>query len=185
MKDGFIPKHGGYKNLLAYKKAVIIYQATVYFCDKFLTKFDRTKDQMVQASRSGKQNIVEGSMASAVSSKTEITLTNVARASNEELLEDYRDYLLTHNMKMWDKNSKQALFIRKLAYRKDESYETYRVFFETRSADVFANIMICLINQCNALTDALIRRLERDFLQNGGMQENMYKARKKHRGDNW
>ena len=93
MRDGFIPKHGGYKNLLSYRKAEIVYDATVCFCDRFIDKRSRTHDQMIQAARSGKQNIIEGSMASATSKETEIKLTNVARASLEELLADYRDYL--------------------------------------------------------------------------------------------
>ncbi len=93
MSDGFIPKHGGYENLLSYRKAEIVYDATVWFCDRFVDKRSRTHDQMIQAARSGKQNIIEGSMASATSKETEIKLTNVARASLEELLADYRDFL--------------------------------------------------------------------------------------------
>ncbi|MDP1880824.1 MAG: four helix bundle protein, partial [Parachlamydiaceae bacterium] len=92
-----IPVHGGYKKLISYKKACIIYDATVYFTKRFYSKFDRTVDQMVQAARSGKQNIVEASVASGTSKETEIKLTNVARASLEELLDDYRDFLRTHN----------------------------------------------------------------------------------------
>ena len=93
MKKGFIPKHGNYENLLSYKKSKIIFDATHIFCRKYFNKFDRTIDQMIQASRSGKQNIIEGCMASATSKETEIKLVNVARASLEELLEDYKDYL--------------------------------------------------------------------------------------------
>ena len=81
MSSGFIPPHGGYANLLSYQKVEIVYDATVYFCDRFFRKFDRTRDQMIQAARSGKQNIIEGSQASGTSKKTEIKLTNVARAS--------------------------------------------------------------------------------------------------------
>ncbi len=97
MANGFIPPHGGYQDLLSYQKSVIVYDVTVKFCSRFLGKFDRTVDQMVQAARSGKQNIIEGSMASGTSKQTEIKLTNVARASLEELLEDYRDYLRTND----------------------------------------------------------------------------------------
>jgi len=97
-KNGFIPKHGGYKNLLSFKKAEIVYDGTVYFCSRFFNKRDRTVDQMVQAARSGKQNIVEASMASGTSKETEIKLSNVARASLEELLNDYRDFLRTMRM---------------------------------------------------------------------------------------
>src|SRR5437016_2608706 len=111
---GFIPPHGGYEALHSYRKAVIVYDATVYFCARFLDKRDRTYDQMVQAARSGKQNIVEGSEASATSKEGELKLTNVARASLEELLEDYRDFLRTRGLPLWDKQSREALFVRKL-----------------------------------------------------------------------
>jgi len=115
MKDGFIPPHGGYEDLLSYQRAVIVYDGTVRFCERFLNKYDRTIDQMVQAARSGKQNIIEGSMASGTSKETELKLTNVARASLEELLEDYRDYLRNNDAPLWDKNSKEALYVCQLA----------------------------------------------------------------------
>jgi four helix bundle suffix protein len=113
--QGFIPPHGGYMDLVSYQKAVIVYDATVQFCARYIGKRDRTHDQMVQAARSGKQNIIEGSMASAVSKKTEITLTNVARASLEELLEDYRDFLRSRRAPVWSKDSKEALYVRRLS----------------------------------------------------------------------
>ena len=113
--DGFIPPHGGYEELLSYQRAVIVYDGTVRFCERFLSKRDRTVDQMVQAARSGKQNIIEGSQASGTSKEMEIKLTNVARASLEELLEDCRDWLRNHDAPLWDKNSKEALYVRKLA----------------------------------------------------------------------
>lgn len=113
MKAGFIPKHGGYQDLLSYRKSQIVYDATMRFVGRFLRKGDRTIDQMVQAARSGKQNIVEGSMASGTSKETEIKLMNVARASLEELLEDYRDYLRVGGHPLWDKGSREALFVRK------------------------------------------------------------------------
>jgi four helix bundle protein len=90
MTSGFIPPQGGYAKLHSYQKAVVVYDATVYFCDRFLDKRDRTRDQMIQAARSGKQNIIEASQASGTSKETEIKLTNLARASLEELLTDYR-----------------------------------------------------------------------------------------------
>jgi four helix bundle protein len=96
--EGFLPPHGGYRNLLSYQKALLVYDATVYFCARFFDKRDRTYDQMVQAARSGKQNIVEGSQASGTSKEMEIKLTNVARARLEELLEDYRDFLRTRKL---------------------------------------------------------------------------------------
>src|SRR5688572_23171944 len=104
MTDGFIPPHGGYQDLLSYRKSLIVYDVTVHFCKRFLDRRDRTVDQMVQAARSGKQNIVEASMASGTSKEMEIKLTNVARASLEELLEDYRDFIRTNNSPLWDKN---------------------------------------------------------------------------------
>lgn len=101
-KDGFIPLHGGYRKLITYQKAEIIFDGTHHFCSHFLKKYDRTIDQMVQAARSGKQNIAEASMASATSKETEIKLTNVARASLEELLIDYEDYLRINKLKKWE-----------------------------------------------------------------------------------
>jgi len=115
MPEGFIPPHGGYAELLSYQKAEIVYDATVRFCNRFLDKYDRTRDQMIQAARSGKQNIIEGSMASGTSAETEIKLTNVARASLEELLADYRDFLRVRGFAEWDKNSKESLYVRKLS----------------------------------------------------------------------
>ena len=177
MRKGFIPKHGGYQNLLSYKKALIVYDSTVLFCNRFIDKRSRTRDQMVQAARSGKQNIVEGSMASGTSKETEIKLMNVARASLEELLEDYRDFLRTNDFALWDKNSREALFVRKLGANKDTSYGTYRTFIESRRPEVVANIIICLIHQANYLLDQQIRQLEQVFLKEGGLRERMTRAR--------
>jgi len=177
MPDGFIPPHGGYENLLSFKKARIVYDATVRFCDRFVDKRSRTHDQMVQAARSGKQNILEGSQASGTSKETEFKLTNVARASLEELLEDYRDYLRIGDYALWDRNSKEALYVRKLGRESNGSYESYRTYFETRPPEIVANILICLIHQTNYLLDQQLRRLERDFLAKGGLRERMTRAR--------
>src|SRR5438477_6135098 len=136
--DGFIPPHGGYAGLLAYQKALIVFQATARFCERFLEKRDRTVDQMVQAARSGKQNIVEGSKASGTSKEAEIKLIN--RSSLEELLEDYKDFLRVHRLKLWSKDSREAMFVRKLGAKKDTSYETYGSYIESRPAEVVANI---------------------------------------------
>ena len=175
--SGFIPPHGGYQQLRSYQKAQIVYDATACFCARFLDKRDRTIDQMVQAARSGKQNIVKGSMASGTSKEMEIKLMNVARASLEELLEDYRDFLRTRGLRLWDKESKEALFVRNLGAKKDASYETYRTYFETRPPEVCANIAICLIHQANYLLDQQIRALEKEFLEKGGLREAMTRAR--------
>jgi four helix bundle suffix protein len=179
--DTFIPAHGGYQELLSYQKALVVYQATLHFCDRFIDKRSRTHDQMVQAARSGKQNILEGSQASGTSKEAELKLTNVARASQEELLEDYRDFLRARSAPLWDKNSKEALFVRRLGARKDTSYETYRTYLETRPPEVVANIVICLIHQTNYLLDQQLRRLEQDFVKEGGLRERMTRARLNYR----
>lgn len=177
MSERFIPPHGGYENLLSFQKARVIYDATVWFCGHYLRRGDRTVDQMVQAARSGKQNILEGSQASGTSKKTEIKLTSVARASLEELLEDYRDFLRVRSQRLWEKESPEAVFVRKLGRRGDVTYETYRTYIESRSADVAANIIICLIHQTNYLLDQQIRQLEKTFAMDGGLSERMTKAR--------
>lgn len=173
---GFIPPHGGYRQLFSYQKAELVYDITVRFCGRFLERRDRTVDQMVQAARSGKQNIAEGSLASGTSTETEIKLTNVARASLEELLVDYEDYLRVRGLQRWSKDSPEARYIRNL-----RSTDRIRQFCETRSAEVIANIALCLIHQTNYLLDRQIRRLESDFLENGGIRERMRQARVAHR----
>jgi four helix bundle suffix protein len=175
--QGFIPPHGNYRELLSYQKAEVVYDITYRFCRKFLSRGDRTIDQMVQAARSGKQNISEGSKASATSKETELKLTNVARASLEELLDDYQDYLRVRDLPIWDKNSKEARYARRLGSKPGVTYETYREFVETRPPQVVANIAICLIHQANYLLDQQIRRLEQDFLKQGGIRERMTRAR--------
>jgi len=181
MSNRFIPPHGGYKKLLSYRKTEIIYDATVAFCSRFINKRDRTYDQMIQAARSGKQNIVEGSKMSATSKESEIKLIGVARASLEELLTDFEDYLRTQKYSIWDKDSKEALLIRQLGRKDDISYDLYKEFIETRPADVVANIIICLIHQANYLLDKQLQSLEQEFLKQGGLRERMYNARLKNR----
>jgi len=117
-----IPPHGGYQNLQSYQMAEIVYDATVVFCDRFVSKRSRTHDQMVQAARSGKQNIAEGSMASGTSKKTELKLVGVARASLEELLLDFQDYLRQHRLPLWSKEHPKAKKVRALCYKKNRSY---------------------------------------------------------------
>ncbi|NTW55270.1 MAG: four helix bundle protein [Chlorobaculum sp.] len=169
--------HGSYKKLHSYRKTEIIYDLTVRFCRRFLSVRDRTVDQMVQAARSGKQNIVEGCMASGTSNEMEIKLVNVARASLEELLEDYSDFLRTRDLPLWEKNSREALFVRKLSCERDASYESFREFVETRPAEVVANIAICLINQASFLLKRQLETLERQFIEAGGIRERMTKVR--------
>ncbi len=172
-----IPPHGGYEDLLSFRKARIVYDGTVRFCERYLDKRDRTCDQMVQAARSGKQNILEGSQASGTSKETEIKLINVARASLEELLEDYRDFLRVRGLRLWEKGSREAVFVRRLGAKKDASYETYRTYLESRPPEIVANILICLIHQTNYLLDQLLRQLEKAFVEEGGLRERMTRAR--------
>lgn len=176
-EPGFIPPHGNYEVLICFQKSEVVYDITHRFCHKFLARNDRTIDQMIQAARSGKQNILEGSKASGTSKEMEIKLTNVARASLEELLRDYQDYLRVRDLCRWEKDSKEALYVRKLGNGDVVNYETYREICETRPAEVVANIALCLTHQSNYLLDQLIRRLEKDFLKEGGLRERMTRAR--------
>ena len=184
MPQNFILPHGGYEDLLSFQKARIVYDGTVRFCERFLQRRDRTVDQMVQAARSGKQNILEGSKASGTSKEAEIKLVNVARASLEELLEDYRDFLRVRKLALWDKNSKEARFVRRLGSQENRSYTTYETDIETRPAHVVANILICLIHQTNYLLDQQLRQLEKAFLEEGGLRERMTRARLSARSKN-
>ena len=174
---GFIPPHGNYRELLSYQKAEVVYDITFRFCHKFLAKGDRTIDQMIQAARSGKQNISEGSEASGTSKEMELKLTNVARASLGELLNDYHDFLRVRDLSLWDKNSKEARYVRQLGNKSHVTYEAFREFVETRPPEIVANLAICLIHQANYLLDQLMRRLEQDFIKEGGLRERMTRAR--------
>ncbi len=176
-----IGPHGGYRNLEAFRLSEIIYDGTVAFCKRCVDSKSRTKDQMVQAARSGKQNIAEASAVSGTSKKTELKLMGVARASLEELLQDYQDFLRQNGHELWPKDHEKALFIRKLAYESDKSYKTYEPYIEDKSPETAANTLLCLIHQANFLLDRLIRRLEKDFAENGGMTERLFAARSKAR----
>lgn len=175
--DGFIPKHGGYKSLITYQKAEIIFDGTHYFCNKYYKTYDRTIDQMIQAARSGKQNIVEGSMASGTSKEMELKLTNVARASLEELLNDYKDFLRTRKLHLWDKKHSYYSPLTKLLTSKNATYDTYRKGIESPDPEVSANVMIGLINITSYLLSKQIKTLETEFLQEGGLKERMSQAR--------
>jgi len=175
--DEIITPHGGYRELKSYQSSEIIHDATVVFCDRFIDRFSRTRDQMVQAARSGKQNIAEGSMASGTSKKTELKLVGVARASLEELLVDYGDFLRQHHLRLWGKDHPMAQEVRELAYRSDRSYTTYRTYVESPSPEIAANTVICLIHQANYLLDRQLRQLEQAFLEEGGFTERLYRAR--------
>ena len=174
-----IPVHGNYQELESYRNSVVIYDGTVDFCARFLRSGDRTVDQMTQAARSGKQNIVEGCMASGVSTETEIKLIGVARASLEELLEDYRDHLRTRSLPLWDKNDARVSAIRELSRRKDRTYETYKTYLDRgdNSPELFCNLMISLIHQTNYLLDRHLKSLEEQFAEKGGIRERMHRTR--------
>lgn len=175
--EGFIPKHGGYQNLITYQKAEIIFDATVHFTERFLKPFDRTKDQMVQAARSGKQNIAEASMASGTSKETEIKLTNVARASLEELLIDYQDFLRVRKLVRWEKDHAFVKRFRELNRTPNATYQTYVKAIENPDPEICANAMICLIKIVSYLLDRQIASLEEAFLKEGGLRERMTRAR--------
>jgi four helix bundle suffix protein len=155
----------------------VAYDITFRFAQRFIERGDRTRDQMIQAARSGEKNILEGSKAGVISKETEIKLTGVARASLEELLDDYQEYLRVRDKVTWEKDSKEALYVRRLGCKKPQSYELYREFVETRPPEVIANIAICLIHQADYLLDRQLARLERDFLEEGGLRERMAQAR--------
>jgi len=175
--EGFIPAHGGYRNLITYQKAEIIYDGTVYFTKRFFQKYDRTIDQMVQAARSGKQNIAEASMASATSKETEIKLTNVARASLEELLIDYEDFLRTNKLLKWDKEHRLVARLRELNKIRNGNYETFRKAIENDSTEICANAMIGIIKVTTYLLNQQIKQLETAFIREGGLRERMTRAR--------
>ena len=185
-KPSLIPPHGGYRNLKSYQTAEIVYDATLVFCNRFIDKRSRTHDQMVQAARSGVQNIAEGSMASATSKKTELKLTGVARASLEELLLDYQAFLRQRGLRMWAKDSAEALAVRR-KYQSDRSDKSdmsdapdpYGI--ATASPEVAANTLICLINQASFLLGRQLQRLEQQFLTEGGFTERLYHARQQAR----
>lgn len=180
MAEGFIPQKGYYRGLRVYQIAEIIYDVTFIFTRRFFSKGDRTVDQMVQAARSGKQNIAEGSAAGSTSKETEIKLTNVAKASLQELLIDYEDFLRVRDLEVWEKDSDKAAMTRRIcAGNNDSSF--YREAVKIRSAETVANIAIILIHQADVLLYRLIERQKADFILQGGIREQMTKARVQYR----
>lgn len=168
-----LPPHGGYRKLRSFQIAELVYDGTLLFCDRFIEKRSRTHDQMVQAARSGVQNIAEASVASGTSKKTEIKLTNVARASLEELMLDFQDFLRQRGLRQWDKDSPEALAVRQ-RYSSDQSDLSD---IRTAAPEAAANTMLCLINQASYLLHRQLQRLEKDFLEKGGFTERLYGAR--------
>jgi four helix bundle suffix protein len=184
---------GGYRDTASFQTATIIYDATVWFCEKFLDSRSRTVDQMIQAARSGRQNIAEGSRASATSSQTELRLVNVARTSLEELLLDYEDYLRHRRLPQWAPDGKEAMAVRCVPqdFRTDRSdqsnlndqerFALYSRWLESSDPAIRANTLICLINQANFLLDRQIAALEKGFVEGGGYSEQLATARLAHR----
>ena len=170
---------GGYRKLRSFQAATVIYDATVSFCSRFLDKRSRTVDQMVQAARSGRQNIAEGSRASAISTQTELRLVNVARASLDELLLDYEDFLRQRGKGQWDKNDPEARAVRAVGRERAEpaGAASYAQWLSHADPAVVANTVICLIHQANYLLDQQISALERDFIHDGGYSEHLAAAR--------
>ncbi len=184
---------GGYRDTCSFQTATLIYDATVWFCEKFLDSRSRTVDQMVQAARSGRQNIAEGSRASAASSQTELRLINVARASLEELLLDYEDFLRHRRLPQWAPGSPEAMAVRRVPqeFGKDQSdlsdlsdherAALYSRWLDHADPAVRANALICLIHQANFLLDRQIAALEKAFVEGGGYSEQLATARLAHR----
>ena len=169
-----ISSHGGYRELKSFQTATLVYDFTVDFCIRFV-RDGRLRDQMVHAARSGRQNIAEGCQASGTSKKTEMKLVSVARASLEELLLDYEDYLRQRKLVLWGKGHPEALKVRGLAYRSDRINETYKTYLE--QPETAANTIICLICQATYLLDRQLKALEQQFLEEGGFTERLYQQR--------
>lgn len=180
-RTDLIPPHGGYRELKSFQMAEIVYDATVTFCEHFIDRRSRTHDQMVQAARSGRQNIAEGSMVSGTSKKTELKLVGVARTSLEELLLDLEDFLRQRSLRKWGKGDDQAREVRAMATKADRSYGSYKTYFLSEDPGLFANALLCVIHQTNYLLDQQLRALERQFLEKGGFTERLYNARKDYR----
>ena len=175
MPSDFLPLKGNYRNLIAFQKAECIYDVTYYFAHKYLAKGDRTIDQMIQAARSGRQNIAEGCTASTTSKETEIKLLNVAKASLQELLLDYEDYLRVRNLEKWDIHSEKGQQARYACSRHNDS-AYYREAIKIRSDETICNIAITLICQTDVLLRRLIERAKSDFFASGGIREQMRRA---------
>ncbi|MDP3644433.1 MAG: four helix bundle suffix domain-containing protein [Bacteroidota bacterium] len=175
-QEPLLPRTGNYRALYTYQKAEAIYDITYYFAKNYLQRGDRTIDQMVQAARSGKQNIVEGSAASATSKETEIKLVNVAKASLQELLIDYEDYLRTRNHRQWENGSVELLKMRDLG-RKHNNTAFYMPLVRVRPPETIANMAICMIKQTDYMLFKQLQSLGEDILKNGGMRERMTRMR--------
>lgn len=180
--QSFLPLHGNYRNLVVYQKTECIYDITFYFAHHFLEKGDRTIDQMIQAARSGKQNIAEGCSAGTTSRETEIKLLNVARASLDELVIDYEDYLRTRDLQQWPVDSVKGIQARRACIQHNDS-KYYRDAIKVRTDETIANRAITLIHQAHTMLLKLIETNKKEFLEQGGIKEEMYRARLKYRSN--
>ena len=178
----FLPKHGHYRNLRVYQVTEMVYDITYYFTQHYLSKGDRTVDQMVQAARSGKQNIAEGNQAAATSSETEIKLTNVAKASLEELLDDYEDYLRVRNMQQWGPLHPRYEKLRQYA-RSEEIKKEYAATIQRMNDEEIANLCITLIHQAIYMLHKLLVTMQTRFVKEGGIKERMYQSRINYRNN--
>ena len=176
----FLPQHGHYRHLRVYQVTEIIYDITYYFTQHYLRRGDRTVDQMVQAARSGKQNIAEGNQAAATSCETEIKLTNVAKASLEELLDDYEDYLRVRNLQQWGKLHPRFEKMREYA-RSEQIMKEYAVKIRLMNDEEIANLSITLIHQAMYMLYKLLVTLQNRFVTEGGIKERMYQTRSSYR----
>lgn len=179
--EDFLPNKGGYRQLRAFKVSEMIYDLTFHFTERFLNRGDRTVDQMVQAARSGKQNIAEGSAAATTSREMEIKLTNVAKASLEELLLDYEDFLRVRGLEQWAEGHPRYQLLRSYARSERVERELGRLLPKLDEEEL-ANLAITLIHQCSYLLGRLIDRQKEQFLKEGGIKEQMSAARRKARG---
>ncbi|MDI6777893.1 MAG: four helix bundle suffix domain-containing protein [Patescibacteria group bacterium] len=184
--QNLIPPHGGYRKLKSFQAATIVFDLTVEFCNRFIENrtsraygTNRTWDQMTQAARSGKQNIAEASQASGTSKKTELKLLNVARASQEELLLDFEDFLRLRKLPIWEKHDPRALVWR----RRWPNWSDQSDRSDLTNPTIFANAMICLIHQTNFLLDRQLKALEKQFLEEGGFTEKLFWCRRNFRSD--
>lgn len=180
----FLATRGNYRDLRVFGLAEAICDLTVKFVAKFISAKSRTRDQMEQAARSGKQNIAEGSKASMTSRETEIKLTNVAKASLEELKLDYEDYLRQHSLELWEKSHPRTLRLR--FYLQSEHFRSNPVALVDRlSAEEYCNMCITLICQATYMLDKLLIKQQEQFLVEGGIREQMTRARLQSRNRQW
>jgi four helix bundle suffix protein len=176
--------HGGYRNLISFQLSQLVYDVTVRFCNRYIEKRSRTHDQMVQAARSGVQNIAEGSQASGTSKKTELKLTNVARASIEELKLDYEDYLRQRGLRLWEQAEplRKELVAQKCATADELAQWVVKVNNQNGQPydEISANAVLVLIGVASSLLDRQINSLADNFEKAGGFTEKLYRTRRNH-----